>query len=77
MLYLQVMERNSAKDNAMEVSEFLNLKRKTKVGQLLHWFSCVKYLSISQFPGSFMDYKYPLTARNSLLAILELECCMR
>lgn len=28
---MQVMERNTSRDNAMEVSEFLNLKRKVKV----------------------------------------------
>jgi hypothetical protein len=29
--WLQVMERNTAKDHAVEVSEFLNCKRKNKV----------------------------------------------
>lgn len=28
---MQVMERNTSRDNAMAVSEFLNLKRKVKV----------------------------------------------
>jgi len=35
---MQVMERNTSRDNAMEVSEFLNLKRKVKIRGLVDMF---------------------------------------
>jgi hypothetical protein len=35
---MQVMERNTAKDHAVEVSEFLNCKRKNKIRSLVDIF---------------------------------------